>query len=118
MNQPSRRWVIFGKLLIVVGLLTMVLFPVISFNSCSDEWCIFVALVVVPFGIFLGIFIIACGLIIVIPHRHDGKPHREYGLRCSHCKLWRTKDCSNNPAGADLQGASESFACFVPKDQE
>jgi len=116
MNQASQGWVIFGKLLIVLGLLTTVLLPVLSFVGCSDEWCLF-ALVIVPFGILLGFFIIACGLIIIIPHRHDDKPHHEYGLRCSHCKLWRTKDCSNNPAGADLQWASESFACFVPKGQ-
>jgi hypothetical protein len=80
-----------------------------------------------PFVLYFGCML--AGGVLLIKYRNvecvvqdtlqlpDDRPHREYGLRCSYCRLWKTEECRHNPAGADLQWASESFACFVPKGQ-
>ena len=38
-------------------------------------------------------------------------------MKCSDCKLWKTKDCRNNPKAADLYHA-DTFACFILKGQD
>ncbi len=36
-------------------------------------------------------------------------------MKCSHCRLWKTDDCTDNPEEVDFNCA-EDFACFVLRD--
>lgn len=112
-----------GLLLTVTGLLVLFVPPSLTRCSggtvpegCMGAWnVVFWSSIVGPFIILIGVIVL--GLSIHSKHKSPNeKPHDEYGLKCSDCKLWKTEECRNNPAAKNFNYA-DTFACFVPQKQ-